>query len=423
MKRSSRMPGFYRLSVAERRKATAEATGISPADLAEVLDRGGLDPESADKVIENVLGTYSLPFAVAPNVRVNGRDYIVPMAVEEPSVVAAASNAARIVREGGGFVAEADAPVMIAQVEVLGVRDPLAAAGRLVAAKAEIVALANQAAQTVVERGGGTRDLEVRDLGEGAIVVHLLVDCRDAMGANIVNTIAEWTAARIAEIAGGQAGLRILSNLADRRCVRVRASVPVAVLQTADLDGAMVMAGIVAASRFAERDPYRAATHNKGIMNGVDAVVIATGNDWRAVEAGAHAFAAQSGRYRPLSTWTATESGTLEGRLEMPMALGTVGGAARVHPGARLARRILGLDSASELACVVGAMGLASNLAALRALATEGIQRGHMALHARTVATAAGATGELVQRVANEIVEKGEITADAARRVLERLTP
>jgi hydroxymethylglutaryl-CoA reductase len=377
----SRIPGFYRLPVDERRRELRQRADLSADDLG-TLDRGGLDVETADRVVENAIGVYALPLGVGLNFRVNGQDVLVPMAVEEPSVIAAASNAARMVREGGGFVADADEPIMTAQIEVMGVDDPDAAKARLVEAGPELLALAHTTLPRLAERGGGARELEVRTL-PGRVIVHVHIDCRNAMGANLVNTVAEALADRVARLAGGRSGLRILTNLCDRRCVRVTARVPVRALATGGFDGAAVRDGIVAASRFAEDDPYRAATHNKGIMNGVDAVVIATGNDWRGVEAGAHAFAAVSGRYRPLAVWRA-EGGDLAGRLEMPMAVGTVGGTLHAHAGARLAQRLLGVTDSRTLAGIIGAAGLASNLAALRALATEGIQRGHMALHQRS---------------------------------------
>jgi len=415
---ASRIPGFYRLGVQERRRVIAELAGLDGATLSDVLRAGGLDPEAADKIVENVIGVFALPLGVATNVQVNGRDVLVPMVIEEPSVVAAASNAARLVRDGGGFVAESDPPVMIGQVQLAGVRDPDQCGRRIADAIPELRRLADAAAPALCARGGGVRGIEVRDLGEGMVVVHLCVDCRDAMGANLVNTMAEAIAPRVAELTGSTVGLRILSNLADRRRVRVRARVPVAALACQGLEPTSVRDGIVAASRFAELDPYRAATHNKGIMNGVDAVVIASGNDWRAVEAGAHAYAARAGRYGPLATWSVGPDGALEGRLEMPMALGIVGGAARVLPAARLVHRILGVESASALGEIACAVGLGSNLAALRALATEGIQRGHMALHARSVALAAGAPPSEVDRVASAIAAAGEISVEAARRVL-----
>ncbi len=421
MAHTSRLPGFYKVSVEERRALIGDATGADPGDIASSLAAGGLDEVTADKFVENVIGTYSLPYGVALNVRLNARDYVVPMVVEEPSVVAAASNAAKMVRESGGFIAELDPPLMIAQVQLLEVPDRERAMERLLAAHAELLAIADQAIPGLVERGGGSRDIEVRMLGDGEdemLVVHVLVDCRDAMGANLVNGVAERVAPRLAELSGGRVGLRILSNLCDRRCVRVHCHVAGSALATEEMDGAAVIDGIVNASRFAELDPYRAATHNKGIMNGVDAVTIATGNDWRAVEAGAHAFAARTGHYSPLATWRRSAQGVLVGRIELPMALGTVGGTLRVHPAARLSLRLLGVTNAQELAALAAAVGLASNLAAVRALATDGIQRGHMALHARSVAVAAGAIGDEVERVATMIVEARDITLDGAQRAL-----
>jgi hydroxymethylglutaryl-CoA reductase len=421
MARTSRLPGFYKISVDERRALVGDTTGTPPSEVADALEQGGLDAETADKFVENVIGTYSLPYGVALNVRVNGHDYVVPMVVEEPSVVAAASNAAKMVREGGGFVAEMDAPLMVAQVQLTHVTDRREAIERVQDAKKSLLEIADQAVPGLVERGGGARDIEARLLGtdeDAMIVVHILVDCRDAMGANLVNGVAERIAPRLAHLTGGRIGLRILSNLCDRRCVRVRCHVPASALATDDMDGEAVIDGIVNASRFAELDPYRAATHNKGIMNGVDSVVIATGNDWRAVEAGAHAFAARSGRYAPLATWRRASGGGLAGQIELPMALGTVGGTLRVHPAARLSLRLLAVTNAQELAAIAASVGLASNLAAIRALATDGIQRGHMALHARSVAVAAGAVGTEVERVAAAIVEARDITLDAASRVL-----
>jgi hydroxymethylglutaryl-CoA reductase len=417
MARTSRLPGFYKVTVQERRALVGEATGATPADIEGALDAGGLDAETADKFVENVLGTYGLPYGVALNVRVNGHDHVVPMVIEEPSVVAAASNAAKMARAGGGFIAESDPPLMIAQVQIRGVRDADAAARAIDADAAEIAALADRAIPGLLARGGGTRAVEARVLAPDVVVAHIVIDCKDAMGANLVNGAAEAVADRVAAIAGGTVGLRILTNLCDKRCVRVRCRVPAEALATDDMDGSAVIDGIVEASRFAELDPYRAATHNKGIMNGVDAVCIATGNDWRAVEAGAHAFAARSGRYQPLSVWR-RDGDVLVGTLEMPLALGTVGGTLRVHPAARLSLRMLGVNDAQELACIAASVGLAANLAAVRALASDGIQRGHMGLHARSVALAAGAAGERVEQVATMIVELRDITIEGARKAL-----
>jgi hydroxymethylglutaryl-CoA reductase len=426
--RTSRLPGFYKLPLAARRDLLAHLLHPDGADLA-ALD-GGIDLATADHMIENVVGVFALPFGLALNFHINGKDVLLPMVVEEASVVAAASNAARMVRAGGGFEATCDPAVMIAQVQLLDVADPDGAAARIADAEADLVALAREALPRLCERGGGPVGVEARVLSRprdpdgGMLVVHLHVDCRDAMGANLVNTLAEGIAGRLAELAGPGArpGLRILSNLADRRLVRVRARVPFAALEEADTPGtgAVVAQAIAAASRFAELDPYRAATHNKGIMNGVDAVLLATGNDWRGIEAGAHAYAASDGGYAPLATWR-VEGDALAGQLTMPMAVGTVGGAQAVHAGARIALDILQATSAAELAMAVGCAGLASNLAALRALATDGIQRGHMALHARVVARSVGADGDLLERVAAEIAAAGEVKPARARAVLERL--
>jgi hydroxymethylglutaryl-CoA reductase len=414
----SRLPRFYEMTVAERRARISEAAGVPSEALGRTLDGGGLDLESADKLVENVVGTYALPFGLALNFTVNGRDVLVPMVVEEPSVVAAASNAARMVRLGGGFSAEVPEALMIGQIELREVADAAAASARLRAASDELLALAGDAAPGLLPYGGGPREIEIRDLGNGSLVLHVLVDCRDAMGANMVNTIAEAIAPRAAELARGCIGLRILSNFADRRRVRASCRVPMDALGGPDdRPGEEVARAIEQASRFAEHDPYRAVTHNKGIMNGVDAVVLATGNDFRAVEAGAHAYAARSGVYLPLSTWRCS-GGDLSGTLELPLALGTVGGTVRAHPGARLALDLLGVAGANELAEVTAAAGLASNLAALRALATEGIQRGHMALHARSVALTAGAAGDEVDSVARALVGGGPVTVDRARELL-----
>ncbi len=426
----SRIPGFYRLSIDERRALAAARAGL-PASALEILDRGGMDLETADHMIENVIGVFGLPLGLALNFKINDRDHLVPMAVEEPSVVAAASNAARLVRACGGFRVEVDAPVMTAQVQLLDVADPDGAAARISAARARILREAEGAVTRLCERGGGPRDLSARVLSRpgdpdgGMLVVHIDVDCRDAMGANLVNTVAETVAGSLCALAGpgARVGLRILTNLADRRLVRVRARVSAAALGEGDLAwGRQVLRDVAGASRFAELDPYRAATHNKGIMNGADAVLIATGNDWRGVEAGAHAWAARGGRYAPLAVWRA-EGDELEGALELPMAVGTVGGALRAHPAARLLLELSGARNAAELAGLVASAGLASNLAALRALATEGIQRGHMALHARAVARAAGARGLEVERVAGEIAAAGDVSLERARAALSSSVP
>jgi hydroxymethylglutaryl-CoA reductase len=401
-----------------------ELAGV-PAEGFAALDSGALTVDIADGMIENVVGVYGLPFAVAVNFTIDGADALVPMVVEEPSVVAAASNAARLTRPAG-FEAVVSPPVMIGQIQVTHIADIAAAAAALRGHAESLLGDARRLVPRLAERGGGPVALEVRPLAAsgpdgGMLVVHLHVDCRDAMGANLVNTLCEALADQVAELAGGRPGLRILSNLTDGRTVTVRCAIDDAALGGGDrATGAEVRAAIAAASRFAELDPYRAATHNKGIMNGVDAVLVATGQDWRAVEAGAHAYAARTGSYRPLAVWR-ERAGTIAGELVMPMAVGTVGGALHVHPGARLALDLAGAHAADRLAAIAGAAGLATNFAALRALATEGIQRGHMALHARGLARAAGATGELVDRVADELAATGEVKADRAREVFARL--
>lgn len=416
-KRNSRWPGFHKLSVEERRCVAAEALGIGVEELIAALGEGGLGCDTADKVVENVVGTFALPFALALNVKINGEDFIAPMVVEEPSVVAAASNGARMIRRGGGFEADTDAPIMIAQVQLDEVPDPQAATDAIRKHSGELISLGNASVPGLVRRGGGVRGFQARDLGDGLFVVHVLLDCCDAMGANLANTVAEAVAGRIQELCGGQIGLRILSNLCDERKVRVRCRVPPEALAGEKFSGEQVRDGIVKASRFAERDPYRATTHNKGLMNGVDPVVVATGNDWRAVEAAAHAYAARSGQYSPLCTWR-RDGDDLVGELEMPLSLGIVGGPSRVHTGAAMALRVINPRNASELAMVAAAVGMASNMAALRALATEGIQRGHMALHARSVAIAAGATGDQVEQVARSIHARGAVNLEAARQEL-----
>lgn len=390
---------------------------------------GGLALEQADKMVENVVGTYALPLGIATNFVVNGRDVLAPMVIEEPSVVAGASFAARLVRAGGGFHAETTEPLMIGQMQVLDLADVHAAADRVLAGKQRLLDLANSTDPVVVSLHGGAREIEVRVFPDSPVgpmlVVHLIYDCRDAMGANTVNTACEALAPLLEEITGGRVNLRILSNLADRRLARARCVLPTEALDTEALPGELVAQRIVEAWALAAVDPYRAATHNKGIMNGVDAVVLATGNDWRATEAGAHAYAARNGLYRSLSTWSyipdnpANGLGSaLVGSLELPLALGIVGGATRVLPLARFALQLMGVKTARELAEIVASVGLAQNLAAIRALATEGIQRGHMSLHARQVAAAAGAQPDEVDRVAAALVAERQIRAERARELL-----
>ncbi|KQO75907.1 3-hydroxy-3-methylglutaryl-CoA reductase [Rhizobium sp. Leaf262] len=413
------------LSPAERLEQVAAATHMDDRSRAVLAASDALPVERANGMIENVIGTFQLPLGVATNFLVNGQDYLVPMAVEEPSVVAAASYMARIVRGCGGFQTSSTAPIMRAQVQIIGLSDPNGARLAVLAAREEIVSAANAKDPVLVKFGGGCRDIEVHvfpsTLRGPMVVLHLLVDVRDAMGANTVNTMAEAIAPIVERITGGEVRLRILSNLADLRLARARIELTEEALVTKDFSGRRMMEGIVDAYEFAAVDPYRAATHNKGIMNGVDPVVVATGNDWRAIEAGAHAYAARSGRYTSLTTWEISGKGTLVGTIEMPMALGLVGGATKTHPAAQAALQILNVTSAVELAEVTVAVGLAQNMAALRALATEGIQRGHMALHARNIAIGAGAVGEEIDAVARRLAADHDVRSARAEEILSEI--
>jgi len=416
--RTSRISGFYKLGVSERLSIVKDFAGLTDEEV-NLLQTSKMGLVIADKMIENVIGTFELPLGIATNFLINGKDYLIPMAIEEPSVVAAASNAARMCREGGGLFAVSTDPLMIAQIQLVGVTSPHTAVMKILQHKDEIVRIANEKDPLLISLGGGVRDVEVRVIQTPVgpmVITHLIVDVRDAMGANVVNTMAEAVGPYIEKITGGKVLLRIVSNLADRRLVRVWTRVP-----KEAVGGPEVVDGIVYAWAFAASDPYRAATHNKGIMNGVIAVALATGQDTRALEAGAHAYAARSGRYTTLSTWEKDENGDLVGYLEMPMAVGIVGGATRVNPLAKISLKILGVKTARELAEVMGAVGLAQNLAALRALATEGIQRGHMKLHARQIAIAAGAHGEEIDKVVAEMLKEGIIRIDKAKEILSRL--
>jgi hydroxymethylglutaryl-CoA reductase len=420
----SRLPGFYNQSLSERRRLLGEFAHLSDKDLDVLSGLAGLSADQADHMVENVVGIHGLPLGIALNFVVNRRDVLVPMAIEEPSVVAGASYMAKLARGGGGFFAHTTPPEMIGQLQLLDLSDLPAARLALLEKKEELLAEAAEIDPVLKRLGGGPRDLQVRQIDESPIgpflVLHLIYDVRDAMGANAVNTAAERLAPRVEAITGGRVHLRILSNLADRRLARAHCTIPLHSLAFDDYNAEEVRQGIIAAWAFAAVDPYRAATHNKGIMNGVDAVVIATGNDWRAIEAGAHAYAARSGRYTSLSTWGRDAQGNLVGTLEMPMAVGIVGGATRVHPAAQAAIKLMGVQTAVELAEVITSVGLAQNLAALRALATEGIQRGHMSLHARQVAIAAGAEGEAIERLAERLVAEKTVRIDRAQEILKQ---
>ena len=425
---SSALPGFHRLPLAERRALVSSLTGLGADDWRVLSGDEGLCSEQAEHMVENLVGVLALPLGLCVNLRVDGRDRLVPMAIEEASVVAAASHAAKLLRAGGGIATSRPTPLMIGQVQLLDVPDAAAAEAAVLGARAELLAAASHCDPCLVRKGGGAVELEVRHLpaqpGDPVgpmLVVHLVVDVREAMGANTVNGMCERLAPRLARLTGGRVRLRIVSNLADRRTVVAEGQVPLGALEGKGCGNARDLAqGIVEASVFAERDPYRAATHNKGIMNGVDAVLMAFGQDWRAAEAGAHAFAARDGRYSALATWR-VDGDALRGRLELPLPVGVVGGVTAVHPTYQLTRRLAGVGSAAELASIAAAVGLAQNLGALRALAAEGIQHGHMRVHARNIAVACGAIDHEVDWVAERIAGSGQPSQQAARDVLDRL--
>lgn len=423
----SRIPDFYKLSVSDRARAMRARGLLSERDFESMLSGDHtLKLHRADKMIENVVGVMGLPVGLGLNFLINGRDYAVPLVVEEPSIVAALSSAAKLVRSAGGFTAESDESLLIGQVQVVECADFEAAREALLAQREELLNLANSLHPQMVARGGGARDIEVHlhtrpDGVRRMLVLHLLVDTCDAMGANLVNTMCEGVAALVEKLSGGKVFLRILSNLTDRALVRARAVIPVHLLKTRSFSGEQVRDGIILANDFALVDPYRAATHNKGVMNGVDAVALATGNDWRAIEAAAHAFAARSGRYAALTRWFANEQGDLVGEIEIPMKVGTVGGPLQSNPTVALNHRVLGITSARELAEIMGVVGLAQNFSAIKALATDGIQQGHMTLHARSCAMAAGAPPELFENVVERLIESGEIKIWKAQEIVSVL--
>lgn len=419
MAKTSRISGFYKLSPAERLERVKAFAGLTDDEVRLVSSTGALSLDQVDRMIENVVGSMPVPLGIAVNFLINGKDYLIPMAIEEPSVVAAASFAAKMARARGGFTASTTDPIMIGQIQVVGVEDPHHARMAVLLARDEVLKEANAQDPLLVSVGGGAKDLHVKVIETvrgPMVIVELLVDCRDAMGGNAVNTMAEAVAPLIERITGGRVYLRIISNLASKRLARAQV-----VIAQEEVGGEAVVDGIVQAYAFAAADPYRCATHNKGVMNGVSAVVLATGNDTRAVEAGAHAYAALSGRYTSLTVWEKTREGDLAGTIELPVAVGLVGGATRSHPVARVNVKILGVKTATELGEVLACVGLAQNLAALRALAAEGIQRGHMALHARNVAVEAGATGSLVDAVAQRMVEERRIRLDRAQQLVHEL--
>ncbi len=447
---NSRIAGLYKLSLDERLDALNKAINLDDEKPDTDVTFNLLTTQQASQMVENVVTTHNLPLGIGLNFKINGIDRLIPMVIEEPSVVAGASFMAKLARKGGGFFATTSAPEMIGQIQILDVVDIHSAKLKIYEKRIELLEIANDVDPILKKLGGGARDLEVRIIKDSPIgeflVVHLIYDVRDAMGANAVNTACEKLAPHLEKITGGRVHLKILSNLSDRRMARVRCTIPVEELafesphptpllkgegtlpsplgrRAGDegwgYTGETVRDGIIEAYAFAEADPYRAATHNKGIMNGVDAVVIATGNDWRAIEAGAHAYAARNGRYTSLSTWGKDDKGNLVGTLEMPMAVGIVGGATKVHPTAQAALKLMEVETAAELAEIIVSVGLAQNLAALRALATEGIQRGHMSLHARQVAIAAGASGEMVEMVASQMVAEGVVRVDRAEEIVK----
>ncbi len=417
--RSSRISGFHKMSPEERLAQVEAFAGLDADAVSQLAKDGNIDPHLADHMIENVISTISIPIGIATNVKVDGRDVLVPMATEESSVVAAVCNSARQCYDAGGFITSMSGTEMIAQIQLVGVSDPENARIRILERKAEIAAICDECDPMLVKLGGGFRNLEVRIVeskGGAMVITHIIVDTRDAMGANAVNTMAERLAPSIETWGGGKVYLRILSNLADRRLARARAVWPVAAI-----GGEAVRDGMIAAYQFADADPYRAATHNKGIMNGISAVVLATGNDTRAVEAGAHAFAARKGRYASLTHWEADKDGNLVGTIELPLAVGLIGGATKIHPTAQACLKIVDVKSAEELARIIAAVGLAQNFGAMKALATVGIQQGHMSLHANNVAIAVGAVGDEVAALAKILVEKKQVRQDVAVAELAKL--
>jgi hydroxymethylglutaryl-CoA reductase len=419
MERTSRIEGFYKMSMEERLRVAKEFGQLTDEEAKALSGVEGVALSILDRMIENAVGSMPVPLGIAANFRINGRDYLVPMAIEEPSVIAAASNAAKMALEGGGFEASSTQPIMIGQIQITGLEDPQSASKRILQGRDAILEHANRQDPMLVKVGGGAKDLEARIIDSKTgqqVVVHLLVDVRDAMGANAVNTMAESIAPLLEEITGGRVYLRILSNLAIHRLARARA-----VWKKEAIGGEEVVNGVVEAYSFADADPFRCATNNKGIMNGVDAVMLATGNDTRAIEAGAHAYAASKGSYKPLTTFEKTPEGDLAGSIELPMAVGLIGGATKVHPTARACIKLLGVKSASELAEVAAAVGLAQNFAALRALATVGIQKGHMSLHARNIVISAGCPPELVEEVVGILISERKIRMDRATEVIGEL--
>lgn len=418
---NSELPGFYKMPLEKRVEILRERADLNEEEVQKLKKFGALPKEDADGMIENVVSSHALPLGIATNLKVNGRDYLVPMATEESSVVAACSHGAKLTRSGEGISVEASKSMMIGQVQLNGVKNVSKIRKTIKRNEEKIKDIANEQDSTLVKLGGGLKEIELRDIKkENTVVLHVIVDVRDAMGANTVNTMCESVAPFIEEVTDGSCNLRILSNLADRRTVRAEAEVPFGKLERDGIGGKKVAEGIVDAYEFAEADPYRAATHNKGIMNGMDAVCIATGNDFRALEAGVHSYAGRGEGYDPLTEWW-IENEKLKGRIEVPIQVGTVGGITSIHPTAKISHKILGVDSAQELAELMASVGLVQNLAALRALATEGIQKGHMKLHAKNLAKQAGAKGKEVDKIVERMVEEDQISQARAEEILEGL--
>jgi len=419
MAKTSIVSGFYKLPLKERLAIIKDFAGLTDEEIRLLENTGSLPFDVADHMVENVIGVFPEPLGVGVNFLINGKDYLIPMATEEPSVIAAAGYAAKMVRDGGGFHTSSTAPVMIGQIQIVGIKDAKAAKKQVLDAKAVIIKKANDQDQVLNSFGGGAKDMDAKILDTSLgqmLIVELYVDCRDAMGANAVNTMAEAVAPQLEQLTGGHVYLRIISNLATKRLAKAWCTVP-----KESLGGEAVVDGIAYASAFAEADPYRAATHNKGALNGIIAVVLATGNDHRAIEAGAHAYAALKGRYTSISKWTKNKNGDLDGVIELPMAVGLIGGAVKTHPIARIAMKILNVKSANEFGEVLAAVGLAQNLAALRALSSEGIQRGHMSLHARNIAVTAGAKDAMIDLVAAQMVKERKVRVDRAKEILDEL--
>lgn len=427
--KTSRLPGFYKQSIQERLNKLDDMYHFTDSEWGTLTATGALPANTVNHLVENAIGTYPLPLGIASNFLINGKDYIVPMAIEEPSVIASASHIAKIVRQSGGFQTEATERIMIGQIQVVGCPNVQAAQKTIFEHTEQLLGEANASRPSMLRRNGGAKSIEVRllDSMEGTpyghmLIVHLYVDTCDAMGANTINTMVEAIAPTVERLTCGKIYLRILSNYTDRCLAASRCCIPVSLLGTGDFSGEQVRDGVIAAHQFAARDMYRAVTHNKGVMNGVDAVVIATGNDWRAIEAAAHAHASRFGHYGPMTDWTIDGDGNLVGSIELPMPVGTAGGSIGIHPTARLSQKLLNVESASELAQVVVTVGLAQNLGALKALATDGIQKGHMALQAKSIALAAGAQDDLVDVVAKELVQSNSIQVDNAKFVIEKMS-